>query len=731
MGTSIFGIGVSGLNAANLGLTTTGHNIANVNTDGYSRQRILQSAPYPQLSGSGYVGLGVQVDTVERIYDQFLTRQVQKTQAQSSFYDGYLQHLKEIDDIVADASAGVSPAMQDYFSAVQNVATNPSSLPSRSALIASGQTLVNRFQVFDQRLYEQRSALNGEISNTVASVNALAKQIASINGQITLASGMGQPPNDLYDQRDKMVQDLNKLVRSTTIAQSDGSINVFIGSGQNLVVGGRNFELAAVPSTTDPERTTVVYNQNGNYVYLSEDALDGGELGGLLTFRSESLDLAQNSLARVAMGLVSTFNAQHKAGMDLNGNIGMNFFDYARANSLTYTNQFGGANYSITSQTDTVPSSDFALAYTGTDYTLTRLSDNTTVNITAAQMSAGFSGLGVTVQQTGGAASTAGTLSWSFPPSIGTIAESSKNTGSGTLTGYISDVSQLKDSNYELYYDGSNYVLNRLSDDQRTTFTAAQVAAGPVSADGMTFSIGGTWSLNDRQSVQPYKSFVSSLGVRITDPREVAAGSPVRMTSDVANTGSAKLTQPTIDSPSAGLTTNAGVNAAVRNPVTIQFTSSTTFDATDTTTGVVTSYAYSAGMTLSMNGWSLKIDGSPALGDVFTVNANTAGSEDNRNALSLGQLQTTKLLSGGTATYQDTYAQMVATIGIQTNEASIMSDAQATMLSQAETSRDSVSGVNLDEEAANLLRYQQAYMAASKVIQIAQQAFEEVLNIGR
>lgn len=724
MGSSVFSIGVSALNAANIGLTTTGHNIANVNTDGYTRQVIKQSAPYPQVSGSGYTGLGVRVDTVTRVYDQFLTRQVRDTQAKASYYDSYLAHAKEVDNIVADRNAGVSPALQDYFAKVQNVASNPSNPPARNAMLASAQTLVNRFQVFEQRLAEQRSTINGEISNSVSSINALAKQIADINGQIVIASGIGQPPNDLLDQRDAMVKDMNKLVKASTIEQSDGSINVFIGNGQNLVVGGVAFSLGAVPSPSDPQRITVAYIQNNNTIYLPENALAGGQLGGLLDYRTNSLDLAENSLARVALGFAESFNAQQKTGMDLNGKMGQNLFDYQRATNFPIS--LGSASINVSAQSGAIPSSDFSLAYDSatTNYTLTRISDKQTQVITNAQMTAGFTAFGVTVQSATAPAAS-GTAGLSFPPALGSLVPDNRNTGTATLSGYISDISKLSSSDYQMVYDGANYTLTRLSDQTKTVS-----ATLPVNVDGMAISLaGGTPAVGDRFTIKPTSGFINSLNVRITDSNEIAAAMPIRLSSNTANTGSATLTQPEADTP-ATTTTNAAANPALRNPVNIQFTSANAFDVTDTVTGVTTSHAYVAGMTLSVNGWSLKVTGTPALGDKFSIGANTSGNSDGSNALKMASLQTTRLLSGGTATFQESYGQMVSTIGVQTSEASIMAKAQGTMLEQAETSRDSVSGVNQDEEAANLLRYQQAYMAASKVIQIAQKAFETIVNIG-
>ncbi|WP_028453104.1 flagellar hook-associated protein FlgK [Chitinilyticum aquatile] len=670
MGSSVFGIGVSGLNAANLGLTTTGHNIANVNTPGYSRQRIIQSAPYPQGSGSGFVGMGVKVDTITRIYDQFLTRQVNSTQSQSSYYDALLSHLKEIDNIVADPDAGVSPALQSFFSSVQNVTTNPSNMPSRQQMLASSQTLLNRFQVFEQRLAEQRNSLNGEVTNTVNSINAIAQSIAKVNNQIALTNGAGQPPNDLLDQRDQLVRELNVQVKATTLQNDDGTINVFIGSGQSLVMGGNATTLTTAPSQADPERLAVVYQQGANQVELPDSLLNGGVLGGLLEYRSKSLDLAQNSLNRMALVFAQTFNEQHRAGMDLNGNLGGDYWDFS---------------------------------------TVTMASIPPTVPPTTVK-----------------------------PPALGAVRTNQANTGGASLTGYISDVSKLAASDYELVFDAASnkYTLTRLSDGSRSILDPTVAGQDPVAGlniEGMYLKLSATPAGGDRFTIQPTKGFINGLSVGITDPREIAIAGPVLATPNKTNTGSLKITQPEVAAQTT-VTTDAAINPSLRNKVTVTFNAAGTFDVFDNTAGVAlaTGVAYTPGMTLSYNGWNMKLDGQAAAGDVIVVDKNTAtGSADNRNGLALGKLQTTRLMDGGSATYQEGYGRMVAAIGTQTSEAKVLADAQGAMLTQAEQARDSVSGVNLDEEAANLLRYQQAYQAASKLIQIAQQAFQEIINIGR
>ncbi|XZG71473.1 flagellar hook-associated protein FlgK [Chitinibacteraceae bacterium HSL-7] len=729
MASSVFSIGLSGLNAANLGLVTTGHNISNVNTDGYSRQYIKQSAIYPQLTGSGFVGLGVRVDTIQRSYDQFLTRSLQGAQSQASYLETYLSHLKELDNIVADPNAGVSPALQDFFAAVQNVSTNPASTPARTALIAAGQTLVNRFQSFEDRLADSYNSLNGELRDTTKQINAIGSQIAQLNAQISLTAGVGQPPNDLLDQRDQLIRELNTYVKGTVVEQSDGSYNIFIGNGQNLVLGANSYEMAAEPSPSDPTKLAIVLKSNGNNIYLPENQLVGGKLEGLLKYRTGSLDLARNSLAQVAMGMAQTFNMQHSAGLDLQGFVGRDFFSFPSASQFETTLSGARIQVGIPSGSNASPS-DYSLVFDGTDYTLTRLSDNQSTTITAAQMGAGYSALGVDLQLLGGAPAAAGTASFSTPPAIGRISPNTLNTGNATVDGWISNVGQLTTSDYELGYDGTNYVLTRLSDRQQTVFTPAQIAAGPITQDGLSLRItAGTMNTGDRFTIKPYEGFVRSMGVSITDPRDIAAAAPVSASVPTSNTGTLSITQPMVDAPGTG-TTSAAINPALRNPVTINFTSPTSFTYTDTVTGVTSAaQTYTPGMTLAVNGWSMKLDGKPLTGDVINVTQTVAGNADNRNALALGNLQTSRLMNNGSSTYQEAYGQMVSEIGIQTSEATVRNSAQQVVLQEAQKSRDTVAGVNLDEEAANLLRYQQAYMAASKVIQIAKEAFDEIKNI--
>jgi flagellar hook-associated protein 1 FlgK len=552
MATNILSIGQSALAAAQVGLNTTGHNIANAATQGFHRQVVVQSAAMAQDFGFGFLGQGAEISTVKRVYSEFLGSQLRSAQTTKSALDSYSTEIKQIDNMLADPASGLSPALQQFFGGMQELATNPASMPARQVALASADSLAARFQSMAGRLQEMGQGINSQIVTSVDVINTYAGQIAQLNDAIGRAQGpTGQPPNDLMDQRDQLVLDLNKEIKTTVVKQGDGGYNVFIGNGQPLVVGVTTSQLSTTASLADPKKIEVAYLTPTGAVLVGEASLAGGKLGGLVKFRSQTLEPAQAALDTLAIGLATTFNNQHRLGQDLSGNAGGDFF--------------------------TVPS--------------------------AASGASGFA-------------------------------------------------------------------------------------------------------------------------VAITDPRLIAAAAPIRTAAASSNTGSVAISAGTVNAPPPP-------NANLQQPVTITFTSATTFDVSGTGTGNPTGLAYTSGATLTYNGWSATLSGSPVAGDSFSVSANTGGVGDSRNALLLGALQNTNVMSGGTTTYQGAYSQLVSQIGNKTRELDATSSAAGKLLSEARLSLESEAGVNLDEEATNLLRYQQAYQAAGKVMQIASQMFDVLLSLGR
>jgi flagellar hook-associated protein 1 FlgK len=640
---SLLSIGKSGLYAAQAALTTTGHNITNANVAGYSRQLVVQETSTPNGGSSGYIGSGTQIAQVKRYSDEFLNAQVRTAQASTSGLEAYEAQVTQIDNLLADTTSGLSPALQDFFSAVQNLTGDRAGVPSRGALLTSADTLAARFQSMNGRLEEIRKGVNTQVTSSVTLINTYASEIAKLNDQIgKLSAGNSlNPPNDLLDKRDQLIMELNKQVKATVKPGDNNMLTVSIGNGQPLVVGSSNFELAAMNSPTDQTRVTVGYVTGGKLSPLPESALAGGALGGVLEFRSKSLDLAQNSLGRIALGLAQTFNDQHHLGLDSNGNPGGDFFTVAAA--------------------------------------------EVTKNINNNQ------------------------------------------TSTTEITATLSDATQLTTSDYKVQYDGAKYSVIRLSDNHATAITS-----NPQVIDGMSYSIKGTAAKGDNFLVRPTINGAANLKLALSDVSQVAAAAPIATSVPLTNKGTAKISE--------GSVTKDYLASPLAGPVNITYTAGNlgglpagqpvTMKVGNTTTTIAAGdpVPFQDGATYTVAGMSFSLTGAPLDGDTFTIQRST-GTGDTRNASLLGDLQSKNILDNGSATYQSAYAHIVSAIGNKTKEVQVNAEASAAQLEQADKAAQNVSGVNLDDEAANLLKYQQAYQAASKVMQVANTIFDALLQI--
>jgi flagellar hook-associated protein 1 len=376
----IFNIGKTALSAAQAGISVTGHNIANASTPGYSRQEIVQTAALAQNFGYGFIGQGTEVSQVKRNYSDILAKQLNSAQSASSANSTYANHMSQIDNILADSSTGLSPAFQQFFTSVQALSSNPSDAATRQAVISSAESLVGRFADIGSRLEDLRSTVNTQLTTYTGQVTSYASQIAQLNNTISksLAADASNPPNDLMDQRDLLISNLNTLIKSDIQQQADGSYNVFIGNGIPLVVGSKSYGLTAVNSAADPTRLEVAYANNIT-TELDYKTLTGGTIGGLLQFRSNSLDTIQNQLGQIATVFAATFNAQHQAGYDKAGVAGTAFFSVPTPQSYGEASNSAGATLtaSITNAT-ALTASDYRIQYDGSNYNITRLSDSTT-----------------------------------------------------------------------------------------------------------------------------------------------------------------------------------------------------------------------------------------------------------------------------------------------------------------------------------------------------------------
>jgi flagellar hook-associated protein 1 FlgK len=644
MASNILSIGKSALAAAQAGIATAGHNIANASTPGYSRQVVVQSTAQPQDFGYGFLGQGTQISTVRRVYSDFLGRQVVSAQSAKNELDSHYAQIRQVDNLLADSSTGLAPALQDFFNGLHDLASNPTSNASRQAVISSGDALAARFQLLSGRIEEIQRGVNSEITSSIDAINSYVQQIAQLNRAIEQASGShGNPANDLLDQRDQLVNELGKEVKLTVIKQDGGAYNVLVANGQPLVVGGDAYALSAGRSAADPTRVEPRYESNGVSSPLGDQSSLGGRLGGLVEFQTNTLNGVQNSLGRIAIGLAASFNSQHRLGQDLDGVLGADFFAVGEP----------------------------------------------------------------------------------------LVNASRSNGGTAVISAAVVDASVLSSSDYDLSYDGTAYLLTRLEDGATQSFSSL-----PQTVEGVSLSLSaGAPAAGDHFLIRPTATGASSFSLALRDIDRIAAAAPVRIASVAGNTGTAKVSAAAVDATylAAGtslpvvLSFDAASNSLSGFPAGMPV--SVTVGGATTTFPPGTPVSYADGAEIAFGGIRFQVSGIPGNGDRFSVSSNSNGVGDNRNALLLANLQSARTLGGGTATYEGAFAQLVSLVGNKTRELETTTSAAEKMLSEASAAQQAQSGVNLDEEAANLLRYQQAYQAAGKVIQVANEVFDVILAL--
>lgn len=665
----LVGNALTGLEAAQAALQVTGNNISNVNTPGYNREQAIQTTLTPTLFGGNYLGNGTQVSNVTRSYNTYLQSQVWNTTAAASGASTYDTQIQSIVNLLAGTDSGLSTAINQFFaSGVAGVAANPSDLPSRQSMIDQSQSLAQSFQNAAAQLQTASTGVNQQIAQSITSINDLTQQIAKLNIQINNLSGSNAQPNSLLDQRDQLVSQLSAQV-GVTVLQSGTQYSVYAGNGQVLVAGGQSFDLQTASNPYDPQQTEVAYASNGSII---SNTLSGGALGGLLQFRSQVLQPAQNALGQLAAGIAQEFNNQQASGLDMNGNAGAALFQAGAVQVL------GNSN----------------------------------------------------------------------------------NTGSAVISGSITDVSQLTTADYKLSYGSSGaWTITNLSTGSSTT-TSGTTSGGvtTLSFDGVQVNVSGA-AAGDSFEVQPTRYAALNFQSVLTDPSGIAAASPYVSTTGALQSGSV------VNSNLGNLTLSAGAyssgtaaalaasgavvlgsgSATVPTALQVTLTSGGTsgqsvgFQITQSGSSTVLA---SGTMTLASSGtsiavpyannppggyWTVTLAGSTAVsGDAFTMSA--GGPGNGGNAATMSALQTTKYLNNGKASLEDAYGQLVSTVATQGSQSQSALSAATASATQATAAQQSVSGVNLDEEASKLIQYQQAYQAAAKAIQIGNSLFSSLLQ---
>ncbi|SMB39011.1 flagellar hook-filament junction protein 1 [Serratia proteamaculans] len=547
MSNSLINTAMSGLNAAQVALSTVSNNISNYNVTGYNRQTAILAQNGGLSTMNGFIGNGVTVTSVNREYNQFITNQLRSAQGNAEAQGAYYEKISQIDNLLASKTNTLSTNMQDFFTNLQNLVSNSGDDSARQTVLGKANGLVNQFNNTDKYLRDMDSGVNQQIGDSAQQINSYSQQIARLNDEITRLRGSGGEPNALLDQRDQLVTDLNKVVGVQVTQQDGDAYTVSFANGLTLVQGSTTYQVSAVPSSSDPSRSTLGYDRGNGASEVPESQINSGSLSGVFKFRSETLDGARNQLGQIALALADNFNQQHRAGFDLNGDAGTDFFS------------FGGG----------------------------RVVDNT------------------------------------------------RNTGDASLSVSYTDTSKVKANDYRVEFDGSNWQVSRLPDNVKVNATAGTDADGKqtLSFDGLQVSIDGNAKAKDSFTVKPLSDVAGSLKVAITDTSHIAA-----------------------------------------------------------------------------------------------AGKDDSGRGDNENAKKLIDLQTQKLVDGK-ATFSGAYAGMVSSIGNQTAAAKVATTSQSNIVTQLTNQQQSISGVNLDEEYGELLRFQQYYMANAKVVETASSLFDTLLNI--
>ena len=894
----LLNIGVTGLLASQTAINTTGHNIANANVQGYSRQEVVFETNTPKFGGGGFVGNGVEVETIRRITNEFITQQLRTDTANFAELNAFAAQIGQLDSVIAGANTGLTAALDSFFSSLQAVADSPTSLPARQLVLSEGERLAQRFNVLQAGISAQTDNVNSQIRSIGSEVDQLAQSIAKLNGDIAAAQSFSTSDqvNDLLDAREEALRQLSELVSFSTSEQDGNIINVFVGGGQPLVLGSNANRVVTMDNPLDPSRTELAIDVNNN-LQMVTDSFSGGNLGGLLRYRDDILDKVQGNVGVLAVAVTDMFNAQHRAGIDLNSNQGIDFFTPINTDALMRERIKASSNNGFPNDREASVSIDNVSQLTGSDYRL-NLGGSGTLNYTL-------------VRASDQAVVSSGMLSSSFPQTIVTDQGFSINLSSGSFqnsdsflisptlsaaesmamniqdtaslalgspiiagaslgnsgTGVISQGGIIRVGDIDSQSLPAFATAGQLSPPLLIRFTSASTYdvldnTDPLNPQNLSPPLRNqTFAPNQSNNLLPQDlsaTYISTSAAHIfsaqigiigsgvsngyPDPNPLITSETITVNTVNAATGSTSVTSVnllagesaataaarinTLNGVTATANTSATLNivddgdagllrirfngvtltdpalGTVPNPLTSDFlaerinqvfagsgtsassdgtlltvrsvsgadlrfeefgtdandrleivningatTNIFVFNNQEAVVGGTIDVITDTGSTISTSGglftnptpqplpvylgYQVSLAGSPDVGDTFSIGFNDSGAGDNRNALALAGLQTADILDNGSLSIAQGYSQLVAQVGSQAGAANIEREAVQSLLFQTTARRDSVAGVNLDEEAARLIQFQQAYTASAQIITVAREIFDTLLGAFR
>ncbi|MGZ7459786.1 flagellar hook-associated protein FlgK [Pseudomonas sp. Ma2-10] len=684
---SLLNIGMSGLSASQSSLMTTGNNIANVDTAGYSRQQTVQGTKASQQFGNVYIGTGTTLADVRRVYNSYLDAQLQTTTSLNSDSAAYLGQVTPLDKLLSDSGTGLNGALTKFFASVQNVNAKPGDDASRQLLISDAQALSNRFNSVSSQLNVQNANINGNLTNMADQVNKLAATVAQLNQRISEISSSGGMPNELLDARNETVRQLSTFT-GAQIVEREGNIDIYLGSGQPLVMGNTVNKLEVVPGNDDPNRLALQLNRGSSTIEITS-IMTGGEIGGLLRYRSTVLDPAMNELGRVALVVADQMNSIQAQGIDKNGDFGSNLFNsinsaaqMAQRSIASGNNSVGSGNFDVSIEdTGKLTINDYKVTFTSaTDYTVQRLPDNTFVG---------------------------GSYSTTTTPALVIDGFSLKLSGGTAAAGDTFKITPTRNA--------ATNIKTEMTDSKRLAIAAPLGAAIAAGGNGtLTIPASGQPTLTTKFDI--YDAVTATAmqnGLKNSTPTKVVFGA-------VSADGTSQDYQ-FLDAK-GGVISSGTIKPGENNTLSL------TVPLKDASGAPIppapaTQYTVSFDMTVA---------GSPGNGTAINVSLSQPGSLDNRNGTTLAGLQTAQTVDTGSASkgisLNDAYGKLVEGVGSKAAQGKLDSAATEAILANAKGARDSLSGVDLDEETGNLVKYQQYYTASSQIIKAAQTIFSTLIN---
>ncbi len=653
MSVNLYQTGVSGLLSAQQQLATTGHNIANVNTEGYSRQRAEQNPQLGLYNGDNYIGSGTYVTDIRRIYDEFAQKEQLLNQTNLGFADGLNLSLDQLNNIVSSSGESINSSIEQFYVSINAIADDPSNLGLRNMALSQAGILASNFNSINSQFDQLEKSVNGEIEQIASQITEISQELANINDQVLQNKSFSETgqPNDLLDARDRLISELSQYTQVNAIEDQNGVLTVMIGNGTTLVSGKTAMAVEVKSGDPDPNQTSLELVSGSTRLVLDQTKV-GGELGAKYQYRDENLKQARADIDRIATAISYTFNDLQAEGLDLNGQQGTDIFTDVNSTTLVQ----------------------------------------------------------------------------------GRMQEFADNTGSLVGEIHITDLTQLSSDEFEIEYDGANYQLLNLNTGSTTTLGAA--GAGPFATTfGFEFVEGaGAPTAGDKFLVRPGENSASLMAQVLTNGEGIAASSAIEVTASDDNVSAGNVQITNVTDP-----ITAQANAPLRVEVLESPAGTYTYNIyNDNTNALLQTGAHTPPQTVVAGfagAFDIEINGdlsglAPNAPETFIIN-DAFGLGNGSNAFVMADTKEQGVINNGRETFNQNLAISTAKVGTDAKSAELVADTADALYTQSYNRNQEVKGVNLDEEAANLLKFQQAYQASSRIVSVASEIFDTLLAAAR